>query len=88
MTETSNPTIAQHATEIGVINLNKRTLIGIVGTAEKRRVLVRFPGGKIETLTLGDTLKPGKIIAISEDAVMIDTPTGAQKLTLPTRSAA
>ena len=88
MTETPNPTIAKHATEVGAINLNKRTLIGIVGTAEMRRMLVRFPGGKIDTLTLGDTLESGYITAISEDAVMIDTPSGAQKLTMPRRSAA
>lgn len=88
MTETTHPTVAQHATEIGAIPLNKRTLIGIVGTAENKRVLVRFPGGKIDTLTVGDKLKPGKITAISDDAVMIGTSAGSQKLTLPQRSAA
>lgn len=88
MTETTNPTVAKHATEIGALTLNKRTLIGIVGTTENKRVLVRFPGGRIDTLTVGDKLKPGKITAISDDAVMIGTASGSQKLTLPKRSAA
>lgn len=88
MTEETNATVAGYATQPGAINLHKRTLIGIVGTAEERRILVRFPGGRIETLKLGDRLSPGKITAISDDAVMIGTATGSEKLTLPTRSAA
>lgn len=88
MTEETNATVAGHATETGAINLNARTLIGIVGSAEERRILVRFAGGRIETLKLGDTLRPGKITAISDDAVMIGTATGSEKLTMPTRSAA
>lgn len=88
MTTETNTTVTKLATESGAINLHKRSLIGIVGTAKNRRVLVRYPGGKIDTLTLGDTLKPGKITAISDDAVMIGTSSGQRKLTMPKRSAA
>ena len=88
MTTQTNPIVAENATERSALDLNKPSLIGIVGTAENRRVLIRHPRGKIETLTLGDTLAPGTIIAISEDAVMISTPLGSRKLTLPKPTAA
>ena len=87
MTTKTNATIAKHATKPGALDLNRRNLIGIVGSADNRRVLVRHSGGRIDTLTLADTLSPGKIIAISDDAVMIDTSSGARKLTMPKSAA-
>lgn len=83
MSTETNPITAEMATRKGALPLNKRSLIGIVGSTDARRALIRHAGGKIETVTVGDTLAPGTITAISEDAVMIDGWRGTTRLTIP-----
>jgi hypothetical protein len=83
MTPDTNPTTANLATEPSTLKLHKPSLIGIVGTPETRRALVRHANGQIETVTVGDALPPGTIVAISETAVMIQTRSGTITLTMP-----
>jgi len=83
MSTETNPITADLATARGALPLNKRTLIGIVGTPDARRALIRHASGEIETLTVGDAIAPGTITAISDDAVMIDGWRGTTRMTLP-----
>ncbi|WP_420013741.1 hypothetical protein [Tateyamaria sp.] len=79
----TNLITADLATIRSALRLNKLALIGIVGTPDERRALIRHAGGDIETLSVGGTLGRGTITAISEDAVMINGTRGPTRLMIP-----
>lgn len=82
-TTQTNDITADRATVRNALNLRRHSLIGIVGTADSKRALVRAPGGDIQTLHVGDKLHPGTITAIADDGVVIMTAFGPRKITLP-----
>ena len=45
------------ATQRNMISLSEMILIGTMGTDDNRRALVRFPGGRITEVTVGDLLR-------------------------------
>jgi len=83
MTETTNPTTADLATQRGALPLRKVQLIGIMGTEDDRRALLRTPAGQIRRIAPGDRLRQGTVAAISVDAVILQTATGQRVLRLP-----
>lgn len=83
MSETTNPTTAKLATESGVLPLRSLQLIGVVGTEENRRALLRNAGGQIETVRVGDKTRQGRVAAIDDDAVILAGSTGSRILRMP-----
>lgn len=58
--------VARQATVDNVINLRRVALIGVYGTASKRRALVRLPSGRMNMLKVGDRLDGGQIATIGD----------------------
>lgn len=59
-------TVAKKSTIANAINLNKINLIGIYGSSNSRRALVRLPSGRYLKLKVGDQLDGGQVVAISD----------------------
>ena len=62
--------VATQATVPGAINLRNLNLIGIYGSSNARRALVRMPNGRYVKVAVGDQLDGGKVIAISESQLI------------------
>lgn len=63
----SRPSVAsvsKQATEQNVINLRKVNLIGVYGSANSRRALVRLSNGRYKKVKVGDRLDGGSVSAI------------------------
>jgi len=63
----STASVARAATLENAINLNRINLIGIYGTPENRRALVRLANGKYEKVQVGDRLDGGRVSAIGDE---------------------
>ena len=49
------------------INLKKINLIGVYGSSDNRRALVRLANGKYQKVKVGDRLDGGQVTAIGTD---------------------
>ncbi len=67
----STQTAEAHATETDVLPLSQMTLIGTIGTDTLRRALIRLPGGRIQRVKVGDTLRGRRIDAIEPDRLLM-----------------
>lgn len=56
--------VAEAATQDGVLRLRNLNLIGVVGTASDRNAMVRLPNGRIVQVGVGDALDGGTVAAI------------------------
>lgn len=65
----ANPSIAKQATIKRAINLNRINLLGVFGTSASRSALVRMPGGRVQTVKVGDRLDGGQVAAIGENTL-------------------
>ncbi|MRX50254.1 hypothetical protein GI374_07300 [Paracoccus sp. S-4012] len=65
---TTSATVASGATASG-IDLNRTTLIGVVGAGKASRGLIRLRNGRIVTVRLGDRIDGGPITEIGKGAV-------------------
>lgn len=83
MSEPTNSTTADLATIRRLLPLNRLQLIGVAGTPEARRALVRTPAGKILTVSVGDALDRNTVVAIDDDAIILSTPKGSETLRMP-----
>ncbi|WP_068114607.1 hypothetical protein [Tropicimonas marinistellae] len=67
----ANPTgptpaaVARRATLENAVALNRVSLIGVYGTSNERRALVRLPSGKYLKVKVGDRLDGGRVATIS-----------------------
>ncbi len=59
--------VAREATETNAINLGKVNLIGVYGSDNDRRALVRMPSGRYVKVEVGDRLDGGQVAAIGDD---------------------
>lgn len=84
--ETTNAATARLATQTGVLPLRSLQLIGVTGPADNRRALLRTAGGQIQAVRTGDQLRQGRVVAISDSAVLLDAATGPRRLHMPTSS--
>ncbi len=57
--------VAQQATTANALNLRKINLIGVFGTSNARRALVRLSNGRYVRVEVGDRLDGGKVTSIS-----------------------
>lgn len=62
----SSASVARNATQTNAINLRKINLIGVYGTSNDRRALVRLASGRYKKVQVGDTLDGGRVAAIGE----------------------
>ncbi|ASP22657.1 hypothetical protein ANTHELSMS3_04048 [Antarctobacter heliothermus] len=76
----SSTSVARSATLENAINLKKINLIGVYGTSDNRRALVRLANGKYQKVKVGDRLDGGQVTAIGEDALRYSK--GSRNLTL------
>ena len=65
---TTSRTVAGNATLRG-IDLNRTTLIGVIGAGPASRGLIRLRNGRIVTVRLGDRIDGGPITSIGNGAV-------------------
>ncbi len=70
------------ATREGALDLGRLAVIGVAGAPGSRRALVRLPGGRVRSVTAGDRLRPGRILRIEPEGVVIDTREGPALLPL------
>jgi len=82
MSEITNTTTAKFATQTGALPLHSLQLIGVFGTQEERRALLRSPGGTFETVGMGDQVRQGTVVAIDENSVILSTAAGTRRLTI------
>lgn len=62
----STASVARQATETNAINLSAVNLIGVFGTPNDRRALVRLSSGRVVRVSVGDRLDGGQVTAIGE----------------------
>lgn len=87
MSDTTNTQTASFATERRALPLRRLTLIGVAGTPEDRRALLRTPGGQIRAVQVGDSLRQGNVVAIADSAITLATSGGRTTvLELPERA--
>ena len=79
----SSASVARAATATNAINLKKINLIGVYGTAENRRALVRLANGKYQKVKVGDRLDGGRVTAIGEEALRYTKGNRNLTLTMP-----
>lgn len=83
MTDTTNATTADLATQRQTLPLRKLQLIGIAGSQEARRALLRTPAGQIRTVAQGDALPQGTVVAIGYDRLILQKNSGERVLAMP-----
>ncbi|MDX1785808.1 MAG: hypothetical protein R3210_06735, partial [Roseovarius sp.] len=62
----STASVAKEATNRNVLNLRDVNLIGVYGTPNNRRALVRLSNGRYKKVKVGDRLDGGKVAAIGD----------------------
>ena len=65
----SNADVTRAATERNAIRLRDVNLIGVTGTPNDRRALVRLPSGRFVRVGVGDRLDGGRVAAIGENSL-------------------
>ncbi|WP_050930514.1 hypothetical protein [Aestuariivita boseongensis] len=67
----TNPKVQSLATKDGALDTHNLSLIGTMGTEALPRALVRFPNGRIEKVTVGDSLRGNRIDAIEPERLLM-----------------
>ncbi|MDV4145344.1 hypothetical protein [Shimia sp. FJ5] len=62
----SSASVARQATIQNAMNLRKVNLIGVYGTSNSRRALVRLSNGRFKKVKVGDRIDGGKVAAIGD----------------------
>lgn len=62
----SNADVSRAATQRNEIRLRNVNLIGVSGTPQNRRAMVRLPSGRFVQVSVGDRLDGGRVAAIGE----------------------
>lgn len=75
--------VAQHATQINVLNRSTVNLLGIFGPSEDMRALVRQANGKVQQVEAGQRLAGGRVVAIDADGVMMLKNGKARRIAMP-----
>lgn len=63
----SAASVARQATQTDAINLREINLIGVFGTPEDRRALVRMSNGRVVRVQVGDSVDGGRVTAIGDN---------------------
>ncbi len=79
----STASVAKQATERNVLNLRSVNLIGVYGTPNARRALVRLSNGRYKKVKVGDKLDGGSVAAIGDSELRYVKRGKAVVLTMP-----
>ena len=79
----TSASVARAATESARITLRRVNLIGVYGSSEDRRALVRMPNGRYKKVRVGDRLDGGKVAAIGSDELRYVKSGQSVVLTMP-----
>lgn len=82
--DTGTPTpenVARLATE--EVRLDRTALIGIFGSSETPRALIRLPRGQTRTVSLGDSVDGGTVEAIGTDYLILSQRGGQRVMHMP-----
>ncbi len=71
-TEPTPANIASLATQKRALKRQQINLIGIFGSADKRRAILRLQYRRLQTVKVGDVLAGGRIADITEDKVLYE----------------
>lgn len=83
-TTTSQDYVADTATVTTKgVSRSELVLLGTFGSQDAPSALVRLPGGKVQTVTVGDTLNGGKVLAIATAELTLARNGTAQRLQMP-----
>jgi hypothetical protein len=74
---------AAAATEKNKLQLRDLSLIGVFGTSNDRRALVRHASGRIERVRPGERLNGRQVIAIDGNALLLRAGRGTRRLEMP-----
>jgi len=82
-TEATTSIAAELATERGALQLHELQLVGLVGTPQDRRALLRRASGQIDMVRVGDTVRQGTVVAIDDEVVVLNAASGSRTLRFP-----
>jgi formate-dependent nitrite reductase membrane component NrfD len=76
--------VARTATQTGMLELNRLSLIGVYGKTGAMRALVRSAGGKIRRVAPGERLRLGVVVVgIDENGLMLQKGSRTVRLGFP-----
>lgn len=76
--------VAAAATQNGVLqNRSRLMLIGVMGSAKAPRALLMTSNGRTLKVELGDRTPSGRVIAIDERSIVLNSNKGTTRLSLP-----
>ncbi len=78
-----NQTTADAATEKNKLPLSSLRLLGVISRPDKTQALLRAPDGRTLMVQAGHDTPFGRINAVGDDFVMINTGIGTRRLALP-----
>lgn len=79
----SRANVAREATIEDALPLNRLNLIGVYGSANDRRALVRLPSGRFVKLKVGDRLDGGQVAQIGPDRLIYQKGGRALAISMP-----
>lgn len=79
----TNASVAKQATTKRAINTRKLSLLAVFGTPTTRYAMVMQPNGAVKKVKVGDNVDGGRIAAISENAVQVQSGGRIYTLSLP-----
>jgi hypothetical protein len=75
------PKVAQLATQ--AVALDRIALIGVFGAEKNLHAMIRLPLGNTQTVSLGDRVIGGTVVAIGLDKLVLVRPDGQHVMHLP-----
>ena len=79
----SRSTVATRATIPNAIRLNEVNLVGVYGTTNDRRALVRLPSGRYVRVRVGDRVDGGRVARITESELFYQKGNRTVSLSVP-----
>lgn len=75
------PKVEKHATQ--EVKLARTALIGLFGSSEAPKALIRLPQGQIQKVGIGDTIAGGVVEAIDSDQLVLSRQGKQQVMRMP-----
>lgn len=79
----SYETVALHATETRAIKNARLILIGVTGKPDQMKALVRLKGGRLVSVSVGDSLDGGRVESIHRDHIVYKKGNRTRRLAMP-----
>mgnify|MGYP000692602927 CR=1 FL=1 len=82
----SSPTpanVAGTATQPGALDASELNLLGLFGTQQEMRALVRLPNGRVKTLRRGSRLARSKVLNIDAEGLLLQRGSDTRRIAMP-----